>query len=140
MTPDQLADLHRACFTMPRPWTAGEFTALMAGTGVFITAPTPTAFAMGRAILDEVELLTLAVDPSARRTGLGAATLNAFELEALRRGALRAHLEVAANNAAARALYQTAGYCESGQRRGYYDAPNGAKIDAIILTKPLKRA
>ena len=47
-----------------------------------------------------------------------------------------AFLEVAEDNAAARALYRAAGWNETGRRRGYYPRPGGA-LDAITLAKPL---
>lgn len=134
-----MAALHALCFETPRPWSATEFTDLCAMRGVFL-AGTETAFAMGRVIADEAELLTLAVHPGARRAGLGRAQLDRFEATAAAAGARTAFLEVAADNDAARALYRAAGYAESGRRTAYYTAPNGAKIDALILHKPLKLA
>ncbi|MBK1636984.1 GNAT family N-acetyltransferase [Rhodovulum adriaticum] len=136
MTPDTLAALHAACFTTPRPWRAEEFAALLAGPGTFLCGDA-TAFALGRALAGEAELLTLAVCPTARRQGLGRARLAAFEDAARARGADTAFLEVAADNAAARALYDAAGYGQAGQRPGYYAAPDGSRIDALVLRKSL---
>ena len=48
-------------------------------------------------------------------------------------------LEVARTNAAGRALYASAGYRQAGIRRGYYTIPGGARIDALVLSKPLTR-
>jgi [ribosomal protein S18]-alanine N-acetyltransferase len=108
MTPADLARLHAACFTMPRPWGAAEFADLLASPLVFLVAE-PAGFALGRAVADEAELLTLAVDPSARRQGSGRRLLTKFEAEAASRGATSAFLDVAAGNDAARALYLSAG-------------------------------
>ena len=57
--------------------------------------------------------------------------------EARRRGATRAFLEVATDNAPARALYDAAGYRPAGLRRGYYPRPRGRACDALILTREL---
>ena len=136
MTPDALAALHARCFTMPRPWAAAEFAALLTSKGVFLQN-TAAGFALGREIAGESELLTLAVDPALQRQGHGRRLLTAFEAESRKRGATEALLEVAATNTNARALYKTAGYTESGRRPRYYSPPQGEKIDAILMRKSL---
>ncbi len=136
MTPDALAALHARCFTMPRPWSAAEFAALLASKGVFLQS-TAAGFALGREIAGESELLTLAVDPALQRQGHGRRLLASFEAESRKRGATEALLEVAATNTNARALYKTAGYSESGRRPRYYSPPQGEKIDAILMRKSL---
>jgi len=136
MTPDKLAALHAKCFEMPRPWTAGEFASLLNTKGVFLQS-IPAGFALGREIAGETELLTLAVDPTHQRHGNGKLLLTQFETEAHKRGATVVFLEVAANNTAARGLYGSTGYRESGCRANYYTPPAGPKIDAILLRKHL---
>lgn len=136
MTPAEMAALHAAAMTVPRPWTAAEFDALLAHPGTFVTGDA-TAFAMGRVVLDEAELLTIATHPAHRRRGLGRARLAAFEAEARTRGARAALLEVAADNAAAVALYHGAGYSRTGLRRRYYRPEKGPAVDALVLAKPL---
>lgn len=86
-------------------------------------------FLLGRVIADEAELLTLAVDPDARRQGIGRALTSEFAAEAARHGARLAFLEVAADNRAAIALYQAQGWQEAGRRPGYY----GPGTDALTL-------
>ncbi|RVV96659.1 GNAT family N-acetyltransferase [Mesobaculum littorinae] len=137
--PVALARLHAAAMEVPRPWSAADFAALMGAPGVFLRC-VPHGFALGRAVLDEAELLTLAVDPAARRRGHGRAALTAFETAAQQGGARVAHLEVSAENIAARALYAAAGWEVSGQRRGYYDRPGGGRIDAIAMRRMLSPA
>ncbi|MGC9370487.1 MAG: ribosomal protein S18-alanine N-acetyltransferase [Paracoccaceae bacterium] len=134
MTPEALAALHAGSFTTPRPWSAAEFEDLLSGPGVFVLGDA-SGFVMGRVIAGEAELLTIAVAPEGRRRGTGRALLARFEAEARARGAEDAFLEVAADNTAARALYQSAGYAQAGRRKGYYQAPDGARIDALVLRK-----
>ena len=55
---------------------------------------------------------------------------------AQRSGAEAMFLEVAADNAAALALYRGAGFTQAGLRRGYY-APAGT--DAFVLRRDLNR-
>lgn len=139
MRREALASLHQACFTTPRPWTEEEFGSLLKSPGAFLLNETH-GFLLGRALAGEAELLTLAVDPSARRQGIGRRLLEAFENASRARGAESAFLEVAVDNVAARALYRATGWQESGVRKGYYRAPDGSSIDAIVLTLPLAQA
>ncbi|WP_407494627.1 GNAT family N-acetyltransferase [Pseudooceanicola sp. MF1-13] len=136
MTPDDLARLHAAAFTTPRPWTAPEFAALLDSPHTFLIARND-AFALGRVIADEAELLTIATDPAHRRKGLGYECLMAFDAAARDRGATTAFLEVATNNQAAIALYTRAGWQPTGLRRGYYAAPDGSRIDAQNMGKTI---
>lgn len=136
MTPEALARLHARAFTHPRPWSAREFAQLLDSPHVFVVAQSH-AFALGRVIAGEAELLTIATDPDRRRQGLGAATLAGFHETAAARGATTAFLEVAADNTAARALYGSAGYDQTGLRAGYYKRTDGTAIDALILSRAL---
>ena len=132
----RLACLHAASITVPRPWSAAEIGGLLGSPGVFVV-DWPHGFALGRVAADEGELLTLCVAPASRRQGLGAELLAAFHAGAASRGATRAVLEVAADNAAARALYARAGYREAGRRRAYYREADGNAVDALILAREL---
>ncbi len=137
MTPETLCATHARAFAgQGRGWSAAEFAALLDSPHTFVVGDA-RAFALGRAIAEEAELLTLATDPVHRRTGLARAALSAFETEARARGAVRGFLEVAADNAAARALYAAARWRECARRAAYYPRVGGAAADALILEKPL---
>ena len=133
---DGLARLHAASMSVPRTWSAAEIEGLLAAPGAFAVEG-PQGFALGRVAADECEILTLCVAPASRRQGVGADILAAFHAEAARRGATRAILEVAADNAPARALYARAGYREVGRRRGYYRHGDGHAVDALVLARRL---
>jgi len=138
MTPEALAQLHARCFTSPAPWSAQSFKGLLDSPHVFlITDPQNRAFILGRVVVDEVELLTLATAPEARRTGLARRMMDAFEAEAKSRGATTAFLEVAEDNTAARALYSACGYVQNGLRPGYYVRESGSHVAAMTLCKSL---
>lgn len=140
MSPETAASaaaLHAAAFAgSDRPWSADEIAALAAGSGA-VCLLTPQALLLGRVAADEAELLTLAVHPDARRRGLGRRLLREFEVRAAAAGAATAFLEVAADNASARALYAAAGWREAGRRRGYYLRPATAPVDALVLRRKL---
>ncbi|MFV0491123.1 MAG: GNAT family N-acetyltransferase [Pseudorhodobacter sp.] len=136
MTAADMAALHALCFTMPRPWSQAEFSALLADPTTF-TLYEKAALLLGRVILDEAELLTLAVAPQARGQGLGLHLLLGFETSARARGARCAFLEVAANNTTALGLYLGHGWSQAGLRQHYYTNPEGQSVDALILTRNL---
>jgi len=134
MTPDEMAACHARAFAgQGRAWSMAEFAGLLESPLVFAVGDA-RAFALGRVIADEAELLTLACDPAHRRKGLGRARLAGFEAEARARGAVTAFLEVAADNLPAHALYEAADYAEVARRAGYYAR---GTVDALILRKAL---
>lgn len=85
-------------------------------------------------VVDEAHLLRIAVDPRARRSGLGALLLAAVLRDATAGGCVRVELEVGRRNVAALALYTAAGFVEVGVRRGYYEHPPD---DAVLLRAEL---
>ncbi len=136
MTPAQLAAIHAECFTLPRPWSAGEFTDLLKSRNIY-QCDLPAGFALGRVAGPEAELLTLAVLPAEQGKGFGRQLVRQFEAEAVRRGASEAFLEVAVGNDAAIHLYRSEGYVDAGFRKDYYDSPKGPKVACLVLRKEL---
>ena len=133
MTAGDLADLHIRCFQAhPRPWSAPEFESLLASPLNFLLSR-PRGFLLGRSVADEAELLTLAVAPDARRTGIASELLREFAATSRARGAAQAFLEVASDNAGAIALYAGAGWRNAGRRRNYY----ASGIDALLMWRAL---
>ena len=131
---DRLAAIHAAAFAGPgeTPWSAEAFADLLAQAGVF-AVETEDGFILMRAVADEAEILTLAVRPAARRRGEGGRLVGEGVLAAAAGGAARVFLEVAEDNAAARALYAGAGFAEAGRRPGYYAGADGGRRDALLL-------
>lgn len=89
-----------------------------------------TGFALSRVIIDECELMLLAVDPVAQRTGVGRALLDEVIRDAQSAGAKSIFLEMRNGNSALR-LYSSAGFVEVGRRRSYYRGSNGESFDAV---------
>ncbi len=135
MRDDHLHAIHAASMGFPRPWSAAEIGALRRSPAI-IEVTRDRGFALARVVLDETELLTLAVHPSARRRGIGSAIVNAFHAAARTRGATRSYLDVAATNAPAIALYERAGYSVAGRRPAYYTEAEPA-ADAILMARDL---
>ncbi|CAN5216409.1 GNAT family N-acetyltransferase [soil metagenome] len=125
-----LADLHGHAFD--RPWNAEAFAVLLSQPGVFAIAE-PDGMILCRAVLDEAEILTLAVRPDARGRGLGRRLTLAASAFAAQMGVERLFLEVAEDNVAACALYAQVGFIAEGRRRAYYSRGSGSAVDALLL-------
>lgn len=121
-------------------WTSGQCLGVMAMPGVWLTLAhvdeRPAGFALTRVIVDEAELLLLATTPKQRRAGIGSALLRSVLADAAGRGAVRLHLEVRANNAAA-AFYTRHGFTKVGERRAYYRGTDGVQRDAHTYARDL---
>jgi ribosomal-protein-alanine acetyltransferase len=83
---------------------------------------------------DEAEILNIAVAPSCRRLGIARTLVEHVSSDARARAATALHLEVERDNTAARKLYESLGFVESGLRRNYY-APG---VDALTMTRRLE--
>lgn len=89
-------------------------------------------FALGKTAADEAELYQIGVLPECRRQHLGATLLNELHEKLKQRGAVCCFLEVRSRNAAAAALYESAGYEKIAVRRNYY-----GDDDALIYRREL---
>ena len=80
------------------------------------------------------DLMTIAVAPGHRGTGIGGDLLTELETRAATGGAEALMLEVRADNEPARTLYDRRGYDVLTVRRGYYQPGN---VDALVMRKML---
>jgi ribosomal-protein-alanine N-acetyltransferase len=121
-----MAAIHAAAFP-DDPWDEESFVILLGQPGVAGFLDDRGGILLLRVAADEAEILTIGV--TTPRQGIGQTLLRAGVDAARAAGAVAAFLEVAADNAAARALYHKAGFIQAGKRRRYY--PNGD--DALVL-------
>lgn len=143
MTPADLeavADLtHRAD---PFGWTLRNFSDAHA-SGNTLTVLTVDGVTAGIAavmhVLDESELLEIAVQPAMQGRGYGKALLAQAIAQARRNGAVRMFLEVRESNARARKMYTSFEFEETGRRKNYYPTENGRE-DAILMTAQFSRS
>ena len=94
-------------------------------------------YVLGRVVVDQAEILSIATVPRRRRQGLGRALLDVAVAAMIDRGAATVWLEVRVSNEAARAMYQSAGFSAAGLRRDYYRQP---PEDALVLRRELADA
>ena len=134
MTPEELAQTHAAAFSQTRPWSAEEFESLLSQTGVILCGDAKS-FILGRVIVGEAEVLTLATHPDYQRQGLAKARLDAFWVAVKAADANFAFLEVAADNIPAKNLYLNNNFETIGHRPNYYIRQDGTKIGADVLRR-----
>jgi ribosomal-protein-alanine N-acetyltransferase len=91
-------------------------------------------FTLSRGVLDEEELLLIAVHPDHRGTGIGRVLLQRFIDAAEARGMTKLFLEMREGNPA-ESLYRRAGFEPIGRRRNYYRSASTGPIDAITYAR-----
>ncbi len=85
-------------------------------------------------VVDEMEILNLAVLPERRRLGNGRLLLEEALHKGQKIGMHSARLEVRSGNHAAICLYKSSGFRKTGVRRGYYtDTGEDALILALLF-------
>ena len=130
-----LAALHALGFSArgERSWSAEEFAALLAAPACCALLAPAEGFILARTLGEEAEILTLSVAPARQAQGLGARLLDALLASLAAQGVRRVHLEVAADNAAALALYRKRGFAQAGRRPAYYARAGAPAADALLL-------
>jgi ribosomal-protein-alanine N-acetyltransferase len=115
-------------------WTLPQLAGVMVMPGTWLTIArvdaAPLGFALVRSVLDECELLLLAVDPLWRARGVGRALIDHSLTTARRRGIISMNLEVRATNSAI-TLYEKVGFEYVHRRPGYYRGQDGQLYDAL---------
>jgi ribosomal-protein-alanine N-acetyltransferase len=138
---EQCAAIHAASFA--HPWSSDEFEALLSrksvlgGAAIDATLDELRGFALARIAADEAEILTIAVHSAFRNRGIGRALMSDSLSRLAAAHVQSLFLEVERSNLPAIALYNRMGFREVGQRRGYYQKPDGSTATALVLKKNL---
>jgi ribosomal-protein-alanine N-acetyltransferase len=142
---DILSEIHATAFR--RGWSEAEFEALLVqpGTCALIAdhrgpfgRRTPAGFILYRLVVDEAEILSVAVRPQCRRRGIGRVLLEEALRHLFREGAHMVHLEVEDNNLSAISLYGGMEFHESGRRAGYYRGGRESATGALVMLRQLR--
>jgi [ribosomal protein S18]-alanine N-acetyltransferase len=131
-----LAALHGTAFH--RGWSENEFEHLLLDRNVVTDRATQgrqlVGFIMSRLVLDEAEILSIAVAVPRRGKGLARRLLDVHLRRLAGLGARAVFLEVEEGNVAARRLYQRAAFRQVGRREGYYPRAGAA---ALVLRRDM---
>ena len=91
-----------------------------------------TGYLLATIIVDEAEILAIAVSANHQKCGRGTGLLKHFLAYIVARDVKTVFLEVAADNVSALTLYQRNGFAEFGRRPSYYKRSDG-DCDAILM-------
>ena len=130
----QIAELEKICFS--DPWSersiASELDNKLAFWLVATEGDTVAGYIGSQTVMDETDMMNVAVHPDFRRRGIAEALVNGLVDGLKTQGSHCLTLEVRASNAPAIALYEKLGFSEIGRRKKYYRNP---REDALILRK-----
>ena len=130
----QVAALEKICFC--DPWSEGsvasELENPLSRWLVALEGEQVLGYVGSQTVLDESDMMNLAVDPAFRRRGIARALVCALIEQHRKMGSRCLTLEVRASNESAQALYACLGFVQVGRRKNYYHHP---KEDALILRK-----
>ena len=130
----QVAQLEGICFQ--DPWSersiASELENPLSLWLVAMEKDRLLGYVGSQTVLDETDMMNVAVDPAARRQGVARALIQELTAQLKQRGSRKLSLEVRASNLGAICLYESLGFVRLGCRPGYYRNP---REDAWILGK-----
>lgn len=120
----ELARLHAASFA--HGWAVEEFERLLSERAARAHVATGggkgslLGFVLSHVVPPEAEILSIAVDESTRKRGIGRDLLSHHLSRLAAEGVTTSFLEVEEGNEAALKLYARIGYQQVGRRKGYY--------------------
>ena len=130
----QVAALEKICFC--DPWSEGSIASELENPLsrwlVALEGEQVLGYVGSQTVLDESDMMNLAVDPAFRRRGIARALVCALIEQLRKMGSRCLTLEVRASNESAQALYACLGFVQVGRRKNYYLNP---REDALILRK-----
>ena len=130
----QVAQLEKLCFSAP--WSensiSSELTNPLSCWLVALDGDRVAGYVGSQTVLDESDMMNIAVDPQYRRQSIAQALVEELVKCLARKGSRCLTLEVRASNAGAIALYGKLGFVQVGLRKNYYRNP---REDAMILRK-----
>ena len=130
----QIASLEKQCFG--DPWSEDSIASELDNPlSLWLVAEQDGAvcgYVGSQTVLDETDMMNIAVRPDCRRQGIAAALIEELVSRLKERGSHILRLEVRESNTPAIALYNSMGFTQLGLRKNYYRNP---KENALILGK-----
>lgn len=130
----QVAALEKQCFS--DPWSENSVASELENPlSLWLIAEEDGAvcgYVGSQTVLDETDMMNIAVHPDCRRKGIAAALITELVSQLKARGSRVLRLEVRESNFSAIALYEALGFTQLGLRKNYYRNP---KENALILGK-----
>ena len=122
-------------FCFDDPWSENLWQYYLPQTYALVESDQLLAYAQCSIVLNEAELLRIAVAPSHQGKGLGKLMLITLLNQLKQQCMERLMLEVRASNKAAIALYSASGLSLEGRRKGYYETKQaGQREDALLMS------
>ncbi|RPE30095.1 ribosomal-protein-alanine N-acetyltransferase [Acinetobacter sp. BIGb0102] len=118
------------------PWSKQQFQESLASyqCTVYEQANQVVGFCILQPVLDEANLLLMAIHPSQQGKGLGYTLLD-DSIQQLKNNPIQIFLEVRESNTAAIRLYEKTGFHQIDLRKNYYPNPDGSREHAVIMVK-----
>lgn len=118
------------------PWSTKQFQDAVGSyqCTVIEQAGQVVGFCILQPVLDEANLLLMAIHPNQQGKGLGYQLLEQ-SITLLKNQPVQIFLEVRESNQAAIALYEKSGFHQIDLRKNYYPCPKGGREHAIIMVK-----
>lgn len=118
------------------PWSTQQFQDSLATyqCTVYEQANQVVGFCILQPVLDEANLLLMAIHPDHHGKGLGYELLD-YSIQQLKNSPIQIFLEVRESNTAAIRLYEKTGFHQIDLRKNYYPNRDGSKEHAVIMVK-----
>ena len=131
---DRVAEIERLVQT--HPWSKQQFQESLASyqCTVYEQSNQVVGFCILQPVLDEANLLLMAIDPSQQGKGLGYELLD-HSIQQLKNNPVQVFLEVRESNIPAIHLYEKTGFHQIDLRKNYYPNIDGSKEHAVIMVK-----
>ena len=118
------------------PWNIAQFEESLASyqCTVFEKSNQVVGFCILQTVLDEANLLLMAIHPNQQGQGLGYQLLDE-SIQMLKNNPIQIFLEVRESNIPAIRLYEKTGFHQIDLRKNYYPNKDGSREHAIIMVK-----
>ena len=131
---DRVAEIERLVQT--HPWSRQQFQESLTSyqCTVYEQANQVVGFCILQPVLDEANLLLMAIHPSQQGKGLGYELLD-YSIQLLKNNPIQIFLEVRESNIPAIRLYEKTDFHQIDLRKNYYPNIDGSKEHAVIMVK-----